>query len=130
LRSPADLTGDRVFLMVQGALLAAGDVAAVAGRVKAFLGADAVSAGVQDAGLMAAQLALAAFDRYAVVQVVQARIDLGPAGMVLLKEATRARLRAIAEILAKVFMTVSPCSAGPLCCFSAAGDGEEIQPPS
>jgi hypothetical protein len=78
-----DLTANGVFLLVQRALLGAGNAAAVLARHKAFLATDRPVFGVQSTRLPGSDLAFSSLLIDAPILVGEAGIHLGAAGMSL-----------------------------------------------
>ena len=77
----ANLMADGVFLLVQGTVFGAGDVAAIVAGIEAFLRPDAAILGMKVMRLGGRDLALSAFDIDAVILMVKTGIDFGAARM-------------------------------------------------
>jgi len=82
--SAADLAADPVLLLIERALLGAGDVTAVLARHEALLGADEPVLSVQSTRLAATDFAFATLLIDSRILVVEACIDLGAARMILI----------------------------------------------
>src|SRR4029077_18335030 len=85
--STADLAADPILLLIERALLGAGDVTAMLARHEALLGADEPVLSMKSTRLAATDFAFAPLLIDSRILVIQARIHLGAARMILIPRA-------------------------------------------